>query len=105
MFESSSDYASKVHLPSAPSPLPPTIHPLFSLITTVKVILIESNAKSRYLKKLTCKGTLRQVFYLSEAPSRPMTGYSCPTYTLYTCMQYTYSHREEEGGIANQKQS
>ncbi len=27
-----------------------------------KIRLIESNAKSRYLKKLTCKGTLRQVF-------------------------------------------
>jgi hypothetical protein len=38
-----------------------------------KIRLIESNAKYRYLKKLTCKGTLRQVFYLSEAPSPPMT--------------------------------
>jgi hypothetical protein len=27
-----------------------------------KIRLIESNAKCRYLKKLTCKGTLRQVF-------------------------------------------
>jgi hypothetical protein len=24
------------------------------------------------LKKITCKGTLRQVFYLSEAPSLPL---------------------------------
>jgi hypothetical protein len=32
-------------------------------------------------KQLTCKGTLRQVFYLSEAPSSPMTLYSHP-YTL-----------------------
>ncbi len=30
--------------------------------------LIESNVKCRYLKNFTCKGTLRQVFYLSEAP-------------------------------------
>ncbi len=34
-----------------------------------KIRLIESNAKCRYLKILTCKGTLRQVFYLSEVPS------------------------------------
>ncbi len=27
-----------------------------------KVRLIESNVKCRYLKKMTCKGTLRQVF-------------------------------------------
>jgi hypothetical protein len=33
-----------------------------------KIRLIENNAKCRYLKKLACKGTLRQVFYLSEAP-------------------------------------
>jgi hypothetical protein len=33
-----------------------------------KIRLIENNVKCRYLKKLTCKGTLRQVFYLSEAP-------------------------------------
>jgi hypothetical protein len=32
-----------------------------------KIRVIESNAKCRYLKKLTCKGTLRKVFYLSEA--------------------------------------
>jgi len=38
-----------------------------------KIRLIEWNAKDRYLKKLTCIGTLRQVFYLSEAPSTPMT--------------------------------
>jgi hypothetical protein len=31
-----------------------------------KIILIESNAKYRYLKKFTCKGTLR---HLSETPS------------------------------------
>jgi hypothetical protein len=32
-----------------------------------KITLIECNAKCRYLKKLTGKETLRQVFYLSEA--------------------------------------
>ncbi len=34
-----------------------------------KIRLIENNAKCRYLKKLTCKGTLRQVFYLYESPT------------------------------------
>ncbi len=28
--------------------------------------LIESSAKCRYRKKFTCKGTLRQVFYLAQ---------------------------------------
>jgi hypothetical protein len=64
-----------------------------------KIRLIESNAKCRYLKKLTCKVTLRQVFYLSEAPNPPMTPYHPPPhYTLYTCAQYTYSRREGGGG-------
>jgi hypothetical protein len=44
--------------------------------------LIESNAKCRYLKKMTCKGTLRLVFYLTVAPSPPMTPYP-PLYTVY----------------------
>jgi hypothetical protein len=56
---------------------------------------------------MTCKGNLRQVFYLSEAPpplydpiSRP------PPYTLYTCIQNSYSHREGGGGggRANQRE-
>jgi hypothetical protein len=64
-----------------------------------KIRLIECNAKCRYLKKLICKGTLRQMFYLPEAPSPPMTPYSASPYTLYTCIQYFYSHREVgEGG-------
>ncbi len=41
-----------------------------------KIRQIESNTKCRYLKKLTFKGTLRQMFYLSEAPSPPVTPYS-----------------------------
>ncbi len=35
-----------------------------------KIRLIESNAKCRYLKKLNCKGPLRQGVHLSEAPSQ-----------------------------------
>jgi hypothetical protein len=37
-----------------------------------KIRLIESNAKCRYPKKMSCKGTLQQVFYLSETPSPPL---------------------------------
>ncbi len=60
--------------------------------------LKESNAKCRNLKKLICKGTLRQVFYLSETPSPPTTPIP-PSFPLYTCIHYTFSHREGwEGG-------
>ncbi len=47
-----------------------------------KIRLIESNDKCRHLKKLTCKGTLRRVFYLSAAHSAPMTPYSPPLHTV-----------------------
>ncbi len=60
----------------------------------------ESNAICRYLTKLASYGILRQVFYLSEAPAPPLTPYS-PPYTMYTCIQYTYSHKKG-GGRANQ---
>jgi hypothetical protein len=63
-----------------------------------KIRLIESNAKCRYLKKCTCKGTLRHVFYLSNPPSPPMTQYS-PPYTLYKCIVYVYTvHLFRQGG-------
>ncbi len=41
-----------------------------------KIRLIGSYAKCRYLKKLACKGTLRQVFFLSEAPTTHYTLYN-----------------------------
>jgi hypothetical protein len=62
-----------------------------------KIRLVEGNAKCCHLKKLT-KGTLRQVFICL----RPGTPYP-PPYTLYTCIQYTYSHREG-GGELNQRE-
>ncbi len=43
--------------------------------------LIDSNAKCRYLKNLTCKGTLRQVFYLFEA--RPILWSHTSTLTSF----------------------
>ncbi len=54
-----------------------------------KIRLIECKAKCSYLKKLTCKGTLRQVLYLSEAPSPPITPYSPPKQhtILYMCRE------------------
>jgi hypothetical protein len=41
------------------------------LVMLRKIRLIESNAKSCYIKDFTCEGTLRQMFYLSQAPSEP----------------------------------
>jgi hypothetical protein len=41
-------------------------------------------------KKMTCKGDFAAGVYLTEAQNPPCT--------LYTCIQYTYSHREEGGG-------
>jgi hypothetical protein len=51
---------------------------------------IDTTAKCRHKKDFFFKGALGQVFYLSEAPSPPMTPYP-PPYTLYTCKKYTYS--------------
>ncbi len=46
---------------------------------------MESKAQCRYLKKLTCKGTLRQVFYLCEPPPLlwPRTPRPHPLHTVY----------------------
>ncbi len=60
-----------------------------------KIRLIEGNAKRCHLTKLTCNGTLRQMFICL----RPRTPYPIPPYTLYVCIQYTYSHRWGGGGI------
>jgi hypothetical protein len=53
-----------------------------------KIRLIEGNAKCRHLKKLTWKGLCGR--FLCVWGPEPYT----PRYTLYTCIQYTYSHRE-----------
>jgi hypothetical protein len=50
--------------------------------------LIEGKTKCRHLNKLTLKGTLRHVFICLRPKPQ------IPPYTLYTCIQYTYSHRE-----------
>ncbi len=69
---------------------PTTYFPTDSWVTPRrrKIRLVASNAKCRYLKKLTCKGILWQVFYPSEAPSSPMTPISPPPYTLYKIRVY-----------------
>ncbi len=63
-----------------------------------KIRLIESNAKRRYIKKLTCKEALRQVFFLSEAPSS-LLWHLIPPLThclpVYCILNYT---RMKEGG-------
>jgi hypothetical protein len=58
-----------------------------------KIRLIESNARCLYLKELTCKGTLRQVFYLSEAPPPLHTVYS-----IYCTVRYCILIHTGKGG-------
>jgi hypothetical protein len=62
----------------------------------------DSKAKCRHLKKLTCKGTLRQVFICLRPPPL-LRHHTPPPYTLYTCILYTYSHREGEVHKAGSK--
>ncbi len=106
---------------------PPNAYTSFSLGRR-KIRLIEGNAKCRHLKKLTCKGTLRQVFICLRPP--PLLGFclgwssnfagsetgqiqtvkvlqnmvsnrtTClpPLHTVYV-HTISYSHREGGGGV------
>ncbi len=58
-----------------------------------KIRLIEGNAKCRQLKKLACKVTLRQVFYLSETQN-PVP----PTLTHCTSVYNVLIHTGKGGG-------
>jgi hypothetical protein len=49
-------------------------------------------------KKLTCKATLRLVFYMSEAPFPPMTPYSLPPLTHCIRKYSILSGIDREGG-------
>ncbi len=60
-----------------------------------KIRLIEGNVKCRHLKKLTCKGTLRQLFICVRPKPPPR-----PPPPLYTCIQYIYSQREGGRGVS-----
>ncbi len=73
---------------------------IFSNMFSTQKDSTDSNSKCRYLlsKKLTSKGTMLQVFYLSETPLPSYDPILPPPYTLYTRTQYTYSHREGGGG-------
>jgi hypothetical protein len=52
-----------------------------------KILLIECNAKCRYLKNLLVKGLCGR-FYLSEAPTPPMTP---PVYSAPLHIEYVYT--------------
>jgi hypothetical protein len=54
-------------------------------------------------KILICKGTLRQVFYLSEAPSPPMTPYSIPLTHCIREIVYTVNIHAGRGGGEGRK--
>jgi hypothetical protein len=55
--------------------------------------LIEGKAICRHLKKLTCKGTMRQVF---EAQS-PIPSTPTPPYTLEPVQYFIYTSKRERG--------
>ncbi len=66
-----------------------------------KIWLIKSNAKCCYLKKLTSKGTLRQVF-TCLCLLWPHTRYFPPPWTLFTRIQY-YSQRGGGGELPERR--
>ncbi len=57
--------------------------------------LVKGNAKCRHLKKLICKGTLRQVFFCQ----RPRTPPS-PLHIVYVYKVYLFTQERGEGGGA-----
>ncbi len=77
------------------------------IITGRKIRMIECNAKCRYLKKLSCSGTLWQAFNLSWGPI-PSYDPHTPPYPLYTCIHYTllipiHTGKGGRGRRANQR--
>jgi hypothetical protein len=55
---------------------------LFMVLERRKIRQERKQCKMSLSKKIDCKGTLRQVFLLSEAPSPPMTPNSPPLHTV-----------------------
>jgi hypothetical protein len=70
--------------------------PLSSILLMDQISIKTPNPKSRLFLKIYQRRDLAAGEYLSEAPSPPMTPYSATPYTLYTCVQHTSSHREED---------
>jgi hypothetical protein len=66
-----------------------------NLLNRRKIRLIEGNAKCRYLKKFTCKGTWRKVFIClrPRIPSPP------PLYTVYVYTVYLFTQGRWEGEV------
>jgi hypothetical protein len=69
-------------------------HSLFGYKHDRLINYIDTDAKCRNLKNLTCKGTLRQVFICP----RPSTPYPLPPYIMYACIQYVYLFTHRGGG-------
>ncbi len=57
-----------------------------------KIRLIEGNAKCRHLKKLTCKGTLRQLIIICLRPRTPNPP-PPPIHTKYVYAVYLFTQR------------
>ncbi len=66
--------AQDVHLLAYVPRLQPPVPTSFGTASSRrKITLIESNVKCRYLKKFTCKATLRQVIFCLRPP--PLVGF------------------------------
>ncbi len=70
-----------------------SIYDLIYVLPRRKIRLVEGNAKRRHKKNWPAKGLCGRC--LSVLGLEPHT---LPPYTLYTCIQYTYSHGEGGGG-------
>jgi hypothetical protein len=68
-----------------------------------KIRYIESNAKCHHQKNLPVKGLLRQVFYLSEAPSPPTTPYSSPPLSHCIRVYSILIHTAKGGELTREK--
>ncbi len=67
---------------------------IMSIFTFVESKTDRNQCQMSLLKNLTCKGTLRQVFYLSEAPFPTMTPYPPPPPLQCTVYLFTQGRGE-----------
>ncbi len=63
---------------------------------------IDTNAKCRYLKKFTYKGTLRQVFICLRPP--PLLWPHTPPHTVFAYTVYLFTRGRGGGGRANKRE-